>query len=159
MHDFRPTATVFEKASTLSHGYVMFCICWIRPVVSFGRVVRYVVLPEKYNGESTGNVKYNAIRRQQDKCYFGHPCRFADSFMMAIERTIVFTAMPTIVPDLHGPAVMNRVYPIYLLTTAVTTPISVLSWYDPRVAVFRTCLCIRPCPDLAGNQICDQIEA
>lgn len=48
---------------------------------------------------------------------------FVATFMTAIEGTIVSTAMPTIVSDLHGLSVMNWVYSIYLLMTAVTTPI------------------------------------
>lgn len=48
---------------------------------------------------------------------------FIATFMTAIEGTIVSTAMPTIIGDLHGLSIMNWVYSIYLLMTAVTTPI------------------------------------
>lgn len=48
---------------------------------------------------------------------------FIATFMTAIEGTIVSTAMPTIISDLHGLGIMNWVYSIYLLMCAVTTPI------------------------------------
>ena len=48
---------------------------------------------------------------------------FIATFMTAIEGTIVSTAMPTIISDLHGLSIMNWVYSIYLLMCAVTTPI------------------------------------
>ena len=43
--------------------------------------------------------------------------------MSAIEGTIVSTAMPTIVGDLHGVSLMNWVISIFLLTNAIFTPI------------------------------------
>ncbi|KRM60021.1 MDR family MFS transporter [Secundilactobacillus malefermentans] len=48
---------------------------------------------------------------------------FVASFMSAIEGTIVSTAMPTIVGDLHGVSIMNWIFSIYLLTNAIATPI------------------------------------
>lgn len=45
------------------------------------------------------------------------------TFLTAIEGTIVSTAMPTIVSELHGLERMNWVFAVYLLTSAVTTPI------------------------------------
>ncbi|MCG0748505.1 multidrug transport protein [Lactiplantibacillus plantarum] len=48
---------------------------------------------------------------------------FVATFMSAIEETIVSTAMPTIVGDLHGVALMNWVFSIFLLTSALATPI------------------------------------
>ncbi|WP_162887471.1 MDR family MFS transporter [Bombilactobacillus bombi] len=48
---------------------------------------------------------------------------FIATFMTAIEGTIVSTAMPTIIGDLHGLSLMNWVFSIYLLMSAVTTPI------------------------------------
>lgn len=45
------------------------------------------------------------------------------TFLTAIEGTIVSTAMPTIVSDLQGLERMNWVFAVYLLTSAVTTPI------------------------------------
>lgn len=48
---------------------------------------------------------------------------FVATFMSAIEGTIVSTAMPTIVGDLHGVALMNWVFSIFLLTNALATPI------------------------------------
>ena len=48
---------------------------------------------------------------------------FIATFMTAIEGTIVSTAMPTIVGSLHGIAIMNWVFSIYLLTNAMMTPI------------------------------------
>ncbi|WP_367294690.1 MDR family MFS transporter [Levilactobacillus yonginensis] len=48
---------------------------------------------------------------------------FVATFMSAIEGTIVSTAMPTIVGDLHGVALMNWVFSIFLLTSALATPV------------------------------------
>lgn len=48
---------------------------------------------------------------------------FIATFMSAIEGTIVSTAMPTIVGDLRGVALMNWVFSIFLLTNAIATPI------------------------------------
>lgn len=50
-------------------------------------------------------------------------CIFIASFMSAIEGTIVTTAMPTIIGQLHGIELMNWVFSIYLLTNAMMTPI------------------------------------
>lgn len=48
---------------------------------------------------------------------------FITTFMTAIEGTIVSTAMPTIVSDLDGLDIMNWVVSIFLLMTAVSTPL------------------------------------
>lgn len=48
---------------------------------------------------------------------------FLTTFMTAIEGTIVSTAMPTIVSDLNGLEIMNWVVSIFLLMTAVSTPL------------------------------------
>jgi EmrB/QacA subfamily drug resistance transporter len=48
---------------------------------------------------------------------------FIATFMAAIEGTIVSTAMPTIVGSLHGVKMMNWVFTMYLLTSAMATPI------------------------------------
>lgn len=48
---------------------------------------------------------------------------FITTFMSAIEGTIVSTAMPTIVADLNGLEMMNWVVSIFLLATAISTPI------------------------------------
>lgn len=48
---------------------------------------------------------------------------FIATFMTAIEGTIVSTAMPTIVGSLHGVKMMNWVFSMYLLTSAMATPI------------------------------------
>lgn len=48
---------------------------------------------------------------------------FVATFISAMEGTIVSTAMPTIVSDLRGVAIMNWVFSIYLLTNALATPI------------------------------------
>lgn len=48
---------------------------------------------------------------------------FLTTFMTAIEGTIVSTAMPTIVSDLNGLEIMNWVVSVFLLMTAVSTPI------------------------------------
>ena len=48
---------------------------------------------------------------------------FMTTFMTAIEGTIVSTAMPTIVSDLDGLEIMNWVVSIFLLMTAVSTPL------------------------------------
>ncbi|MDO3678884.1 MDR family MFS transporter [Paenibacillus ehimensis] len=44
-------------------------------------------------------------------------------FLSAMEATIVTTAMKTIVDDLKGMELMNMTFSVYLLITAVTTPI------------------------------------
>ncbi|EMG29258.1 EmrB/QacA family drug resistance transporter [Listeria fleischmannii subsp. fleischmannii LU2006-1] len=48
---------------------------------------------------------------------------FVATFMAAIEGTIVSTAIPTIVSQLDGIELMNWIFSIYLLTSAVTVPI------------------------------------
>lgn len=48
---------------------------------------------------------------------------FITTFMTAIEGTIVSTAMPTIVSDLNGLEIMNWVVSVFLLMTAVSTPV------------------------------------
>lgn len=48
---------------------------------------------------------------------------FIATFMSAIEGTIITTAMPTIVGSLQGIEIMNWVFSIYLLTSAMITPI------------------------------------
>ena len=48
---------------------------------------------------------------------------FMTTFMTAIEGTIFSTAMPTIVSDLDGLEIMNWVVSIFLLMTAVSTPL------------------------------------
>ncbi|MEJ6400450.1 MDR family MFS transporter [Nicoliella lavandulae] len=48
---------------------------------------------------------------------------FVATFLSAIEGTIVSTAMPTIVGELHGVSLMNWVFSIYLLTSSIATPI------------------------------------
>lgn len=45
------------------------------------------------------------------------------TFVSAVEGTILSTALPTIVGDLHGVSLMNWVFSIYLLVTAMVTPI------------------------------------
>ncbi|MDO4912872.1 MAG: MDR family MFS transporter [Lactobacillus sp.] len=48
---------------------------------------------------------------------------FITTFMTAIEGTIVTTAMPTIVADLQGIKLMNWVVAVFLLATALSTPV------------------------------------
>ncbi|MDA5458373.1 MDR family MFS transporter [Weissella confusa] len=45
------------------------------------------------------------------------------TFMSAIEGTVISTAMPTIIGSLHGIKLMSWVFSIYMLMTAVATPI------------------------------------
>lgn len=45
------------------------------------------------------------------------------TFMTSVEVTIVTTAMPTIIANLHGLAWQSWIMAAYLLTTAITTPI------------------------------------
>ncbi|WP_125588150.1 MFS transporter [Companilactobacillus jidongensis] len=45
------------------------------------------------------------------------------TFVSSVEGTILSTALPTIVGDLHGVSLMNWVFSIYLLVTAMVTPI------------------------------------
>lgn len=44
-------------------------------------------------------------------------------FLGAVEGTVVSTAVPTIVRDLHGFAFISWVFSLYLLTSAISTPI------------------------------------
>lgn len=48
---------------------------------------------------------------------------FITTFMTSVETTIVTTALPTIVSELHGISEQNWVFSVYLLTTAISTPI------------------------------------
>lgn len=48
---------------------------------------------------------------------------FIATFMTAVEGTIVSTAMPTIIGSLKGVSLMNWVFSVYLLMTAITTPL------------------------------------
>lgn len=45
------------------------------------------------------------------------------TFLAAIEGTVVSTAMPAIVGDLHGIHLMNWVFSVYFLLTAITVPV------------------------------------
>ncbi|OFW78684.1 MAG: MFS transporter [Alicyclobacillus sp. RIFOXYA1_FULL_53_8] len=45
------------------------------------------------------------------------------TFLTAMDNTVVSTAMPTIVSELGGISLFSWVFAVYLLTTAVTTPI------------------------------------
>jgi len=44
-------------------------------------------------------------------------------FVGAVEGTVVTTAIPTIVKDLHGFGLISLVFSVYLLTSAISTPI------------------------------------
>lgn len=48
---------------------------------------------------------------------------FLATLMTSIETTIITTAMPTIVSALHGLSMQSWIFTIYLLATAITTPI------------------------------------
>ncbi|MQS76373.1 MFS transporter [Companilactobacillus halodurans] len=48
---------------------------------------------------------------------------FIATFMTSVETTIVTTAMPTIISKLNGLSLQSWVFAMYLLTTAVSTPI------------------------------------
>ena len=48
---------------------------------------------------------------------------FIATFMTSVEVTIVTTALPAIISDLHGLAYQSWIMSAYLLTTAITTPI------------------------------------
>ncbi len=48
---------------------------------------------------------------------------FIATFMTSVEVTIVTTALPAIISELHGLAFQSWIMSAYLLTTAVTTPI------------------------------------
>ncbi|MFT8413631.1 MFS transporter [Oenococcus oeni] len=50
-------------------------------------------------------------------------CVFIATFMTSVEITIVTTALPTIISDIHGLAFQSWIMSAYLLTTTVTTPI------------------------------------
>lgn len=44
-------------------------------------------------------------------------------FLTAVEGTIVTMATPTIAKNLHGLALISLVFSVYLLTSAISTPI------------------------------------
>lgn len=48
---------------------------------------------------------------------------FLATLMTSIETTIITTAMPTIVSAFHGLSMQSWIFTIYLLATAITTPI------------------------------------
>ncbi len=48
---------------------------------------------------------------------------FIATFMTSVEVTIVTTALPSIISELHGLAFQSWIMSAYLLTTAITTPI------------------------------------
>lgn len=48
---------------------------------------------------------------------------FIATFMTSVEVTIVTTALPSIISELHGLAYQSWIMSAYLLTTAITTPI------------------------------------
>lgn len=63
------------------------------------------------------------MRRKQTNVIVVTIAIFIATFITAIEGTIVSTAMPTIVGDLHGINMMNWIFSIYLLTNAMLTPV------------------------------------
>lgn len=48
---------------------------------------------------------------------------FIATFMTSVEVTIVTTAMPTIISELHGLEIQSWVFSVYLLISAITTPL------------------------------------
>ncbi|MHC9536375.1 MDR family MFS transporter [Dellaglioa sp. BT-FLS60] len=48
---------------------------------------------------------------------------FTATFMTSVETTIITTALPTIINKLHGISLQSWVFSVYLLITAITTPI------------------------------------
>ncbi|WP_125591291.1 MFS transporter [Companilactobacillus jidongensis] len=48
---------------------------------------------------------------------------FIATFMTSVETTVVTTALPAIISNLHGLSMQSWVFAIYLLTTAIATPI------------------------------------
>ncbi len=72
-------------------------------------------------------------------------------FLGAVEGTVVTTATPTIVKDLHGFESISLVFSVYLLTTAISTPIyGKLSDLYGRVNI----LCIGIIIFLLGSVLC-----
>lgn len=45
------------------------------------------------------------------------------TFMSSVETTIITTALPTIISQLHGLSLQSWVFTVYLLATAISTPI------------------------------------
>lgn len=72
-------------------------------------------------------------------------------FLGAVEGTVVTTAMPTIVKELHGFSKISLVFSIYLLTAAITTPI-----YGKLADLYgrRNILCIGIIIFLIGSALC-----
>ncbi|MBW1605750.1 MDR family MFS transporter [Lactobacillus sp. Sy-1] len=65
----------------------------------------------------------NNVKKSETNTLIVTIALFVGTFLSAIEGTIVATAMPTIVGELHGVSLMNWVFSIYLLTSSVATPI------------------------------------
>ncbi len=77
---------------------------------------------------------------------------FIATFMTAVEGTIVATALPTIVGDLHGVELMNWIVAIYLLTNAMATPVfGKLADRIGRKPVFEVGLAVFVCGSLLSG--------
>lgn len=71
------------------------------------------------------NHKTETLDKQQgpNKRWIIMTAVFIATFMTSVEVTIVTTALPAIISELHGLAFQNWIMSAYLLTTAITTPI------------------------------------
>ncbi|WP_461215207.1 MDR family MFS transporter [Lacticaseibacillus sp. GG6-2] len=77
---------------------------------------------------------------------------FIATFMTAVEGTIVATALPTIVSELHGVELMNWIVSIYLLTNAMATPVfGKLADRIGRKPVFEVGLAVFVCGSLLSG--------
>ncbi|KAL3948056.1 MFS transporter [Lentilactobacillus hilgardii] len=71
------------------------------------------------------NHKTETLDKQQgpNKRWIIMTAVFIATFMTSVEVTIVTTALPSIISELHGLAFQSWIMSAYLLTTAITTPI------------------------------------
>ncbi|MCP9333791.1 MFS transporter [Lentilactobacillus hilgardii] len=71
------------------------------------------------------NYKTETLDKQQgpNKRWIIMTAVFIATFMTSVEVTIVTTALPSIISELHGLAFQSWIMSAYLLTTAITTPI------------------------------------
>lgn len=63
------------------------------------------------------------LEKQNRKTFLVMTAIFIATFMTSVETTIVTTALPTIISELNGLSLQSWVFSMYLLTTAVSTPI------------------------------------
>lgn len=75
------------------------------------------------NEGMTSNMASQELHKSQNNRWIIMTAVFIATFMTSVEVTIVTTALPSIISELHGLAFQSWIMSAYLLTTAITTPI------------------------------------